>query len=338
MAVDHTGRKIKKIWCGSKRYYREINAFLTTKRQLSKIKNLAASPFRKLPREGHLRGIDFYKEDELIRAMTVTMTMFRKKHGVFPNLVNPVGFNEKIIWSKFFAEFKVPESGNKLLTYTFIPPDIQQVVQCPRIRWHSTRAILPGNDEIPPGYYYLKSNHGSNMFERIRYPLTDDQRAELERQCEQWLSNAFGLNDGEWWYNCFPREILIEDDVTNGSESISINLFIFGGKIESIALHLKSQAAGSMEEKVARLDSDFNYHPEFSRNSTLELPPLSWHIKDEMKLCASKIGEQSRFVRVDFFLGQNEDFYLGEVTFTPNNGMVRRPRKLELHLGEQWIL
>jgi hypothetical protein len=86
------------------------------------------SPFKRTPRVGHLRGIDFYKRPQLMRAMALAMVNYKAKHGTFPNLSDPRSLNEKIIWSKFFTERPVPAGGNKLLTSHFIPIDLQDTI------------------------------------------------------------------------------------------------------------------------------------------------------------------------------------------------------------------
>src|SRR5690554_6948310 len=108
MQSINPGQKLDHLHRRGKRYCRIVRAYLPARRQLAEIRKLPHSPFNHLPRDGYLRGIDFYDESGLLSAMALAMAKFRNKHGVLPNLVNPVGFNEKIVWSKFFAEFKVP--------------------------------------------------------------------------------------------------------------------------------------------------------------------------------------------------------------------------------------
>jgi hypothetical protein len=334
-------QKLDDLHSRGKRYCRILRAYLPASRQLTEIRKLPHSPFNHFPRDGYLRGIDFYDESGLTSAMALTMAKFRKSHGILPNLVEPTGFNEKIVWSKFFAEFKIPESGNKLLTHTFIPPDIQGLIQCPGIVWHSPKARLPGNDEIPPGYYYLKSNHGCGMFKRIRYPLDDRQRIDLESICRQWLAHPYGLHDGEWWYNIFTREILIEEDVTGGGESLSYNLFVFDGEIALTLQDFKPEYGNHEQSRAIRLGPDFDLHPEFSPKSPAwrsKVRKLPQPLISRMQSCATRIARPFRFARIDFFVGQDGSPYLGEVTFTPNNGCMRRPQALDRYLGGKWNL
>src|SRR5262249_26454694 len=73
------------------------------------IKASPYTPFNKAPRIGYLRGIDFYKGSKLISTIASAMYGYRWYHGVYPNLLKPKYFDEKLIKLKFFTELKVPE-------------------------------------------------------------------------------------------------------------------------------------------------------------------------------------------------------------------------------------
>jgi hypothetical protein len=310
------------------------------KRQIDSIKERPDSPFTKQPRPGHLRGIDFYDEPELIRVLALVMAQFHKVHGVFPDLLNPQGFNEKIVWTKFFAEIKIPESGNKLLTSRFIPDDLKNALTCPPIHWHSPLPRLPRNDEIAPGHYYMKASHGSGMFRRIRYPLADTDRAQLERQCKKWLDTPFGLHNGQWWYNVFEKEILLDADVAGESRSVAHDLFVFQGRVEYIIFHRKTVTMAGEEQELIRLDADFKPVPAaFQSDRPLVLAEeLPDETKMRLKEYAARIGAPFPFVRVDFVLGQDGRIHLLEVTFSPANGHAKRTAELDLWLGDRWTL
>ena len=182
-------------------------AYIQTFKQLIFIRFSKISPYKISARIGYLRGMDFYAPLKFYRVLANAMLHYKKAHGVYPNLVRPQGFSEKVFWFKFFGEVKVPESGNKLLTGHFIPAHMRHLISCPQIVWHAMQPTLPKNHELPAGSYYLKASHGSNMFKKIQYPLADQERIVLESVCQQWLTYPFGIETGEWWYNSFDKEI-----------------------------------------------------------------------------------------------------------------------------------
>lgn len=308
------------------------------RRQLQAIRSFAGSPFTRTCRPGFMRGIDFYAPAALEHALANALGAYRHRFGRYPDLTNPQLLNEKIIWFKFFGEMKVPEAGNKLLTARFLPDDAATLVKVPEIVWHSAQPTLPGNDAVAPGHYYLKASHGCNMYRRIRYPLAPDDRRALQALCRTWLAKPYGLDDGEWWYNVFPREVLLERDVCGSDGSTSWNLFVVQGEIESIALIRKPASVQRGASLKTRLDPDFRFHPDIVKSATLAAPQITPQTQQCMKTAAVAIARQFGFLRVDFLLGPDEAVYLNEITFTPGNGLLRRAESLEVGMGHKWRL
>ena len=329
----------KAIRIAKKYYY--LAAFKNiAEAQLDEIRHQNNSPFKKSPQKGLMRGIDYFSANDLVRILTLTMVQYRKVHGEFPNLVSPKGFNEKILWSKFFAEMKIPESGNKLLTSSFIPDELEGIVQCPQIRWRSALPKLPGSRELTPGSYYVKATHGSGFFQRVQYPLDEKAIAKLEKKCKKWLNSPYGIEKGEWWYNVFDKEIIIDDDVAGDSRSIAYDFFVFSGVVEHIVMHRKGDARKGEVDELTRLDADFRPLPaSFQTNRPLVAhDDLPADAIQSMKHCASRIAGNAPFVRVDFVMGKDGRPYLIEMTFSPGNGLAKRPAELEALLGSKWTL
>lgn len=301
-------------------------------KQLSKLMALPNGPFHTQLRKGYQRGIDFYSMSSLIKVLSNSMNVFRKRHGLYPNIVRPQGFNQKIFYRKFFEPILVTYCGNKLKTSSFIPDDIKSELKCPDLLWHSQFPKLPDNDALPAGSYYVKANHGSNFYELVTYPLTIESRALVEKKCSAWLQSSYGLNSGEWWYNVFTKEILIEKNVSPNADSVSLNFFVVKGSIAFICMHLKAT------DEELYLDSDFN--PIEFKSNTEKFHRLIRSLKNEtlkqLSLFAQKVGASFSFVRVDFFLGEGEDIYLAELTLSPGNALSFRPRGFDEKLGEWW--
>src|SRR5436309_2233018 len=107
-----------------------------------------APPFRTEVAPGYKRGIDFYPTVAMPRVLHSAAMQFRKVHGRFPDLIQPRRLSDKIFWSKFFRPLKVPETGNKLLTSSFIPEEAKKLVRCPEIVWHSPAPPIPRNAAV----------------------------------------------------------------------------------------------------------------------------------------------------------------------------------------------
>lgn len=51
---------------------------------------------------------------------------------------------------------------------------------------------------------------------------------------------------------------------------------------------------------------------------------------------AGKLSKDFEFVRIDFYLGKNDDIYFSEFTFSPARGAQNYPMELENKLGKLW--
>ncbi|PZF78774.1 hypothetical protein DK847_02970 [Aestuariivirga litoralis] len=293
--------------------------------QLSELRRRGLFSPAARPAEGFLRGIDFYSGARLALVLTRAMNRFHAVHGYDPDLLQPRHYAEKLFASKFLRPFKVPESGNKLLTSRFIPESLAGRLSCPEIVWHSTQPVLPPDSAVPEGVYYLKASHGSGMFRRIRYPLEARQRENLQRLCRQWLATPYGLADGEWWYGAFTPEVLLERAIGEDTDTPSFNVWSFGGQIALITIYLKSlDEEGTCYESSLWMDPGFA--PLAQQHPTR--PVLkSWTLDEQTRPLildyAREIGRQLSFARIDFLVDGEGRPWLGEVTFAPGNGNAR---------------
>jgi TupA-like ATPgrasp len=302
---------------------------------VNRIKASPHSPFNKAPQIGYLRGIDFYKGSLLISTLASAMNNYRRHHGVYPNLFKPKYFDEKLFKSKFFTEIKVPESGNKLLTSRFIPKDLETSISVAKVIWHSPIPKLPRNNEMTPGDYFLKASHGTGMFRRIKYPLREDEFICLEKTCEEWLENRFGLQNGEWWYDTSQKEMLIEEPVGTENSPISWHFYTFDGVIGLIVAHRKFESDWLGEFSLFDERFEILAYPKVFRPA--KDIRLTQDTKNQLRRYASLIGSQFRFVRVDFLVDDNQKIYLGELTFCPGNAAnLFLTDELQTYLGGLW--
>lgn len=310
----------------------------SARRLIMRIESFPDSPFNKIPRDGHLRGIDFYSRKELIRAVATTITNYKLAHGRQPDLLLPKTFNEKICWSKFFREFRIPDSGNKLRTSSFIPQHLHDTITCPKIIWHSSKPQLPSNQQISAGVYYLKASHGSGMVKRVSFPLRIEDRLELEAIAKKWLNTPFGIDTGEWWYGVFEKELILEEAVGGEESTTTFNFHVFAGEVAMISCY-KKNLSGAGADLALLLDPKFNVLP-FCAEEAEPMCELPFSMEAGLKLrhIAGSIAKQFEYARVDFLLDEQERPFLGEVTFTPGDGRYRWPANLDSELGSKWAL
>jgi hypothetical protein len=299
-------------------------------------KNLTSLPFDKQAKAGHLRGIDFYDPGDLVKVIAFLIGRHKGFYEEHLDLIQPTSYTEKINWSKLFREIKIPESGNKLLTGEFIPSSIRDCLSRPSVVWHSPLPVLPSNDAIAPGEYYLKSNHGSDRTRRIRYPLTVIEKQTLEQMAAGWLRTRYGMQSGEWFYNAFQREVMLEQAVTSTVESISWDVYVFGGEIEMISANQKTTEGG---RRSTWFDRNFNLFRAQARDRERAVgAELSNENKDDIVNFALEMAKQTDNVRFDFFVGDEGRVFLGEVTFTTLSGRRGADRDFDFSFGQKWLI
>lgn len=310
-----------------------VPAIATIREQIGALISRPGSPFYVPPPAGLLRGIDVYPVSTLLRVASLGAYRYKQAHGVFPNLQQPKRLSEKIFRANYFRPLKVPETGNKLATGSFLPKHLQSEIALAEIVWRSRKAQLPPDDEIEAGTYYLKTNHGSDMFRRIEWPVSHDQRGELEQEFAGYLAKPYGYDSGEWWYTCIDRALFLERSVSSDPHPIAWCCYTFRSKVALVIAYRKL----GPEAETIWLNPDFtpaSLQNPSKRRPRLELP--SEATRQAMLLAASAIGRPFPFVRVDFLLGDDERIYLSELTFSPGNATTPWPAELDLQLGALW--
>ena len=299
--------------------------------QLCRIIASANGPFRRAPPPGHLRGIDVYSAAQLPVVLRNAADSFHKALDRYPDIVAPERMSDKMFASKFLRPFKVPESGNKLLTSAFIPDEVKDLVTVAPIVWHSKVAKIPRGDALEPGVYYLKTSHGCNMYRRVTYPISDAEADALDAQFGQMLATRYGMASGNWWHSRFQPELMIEKSVGSTEFSTSFNYYVIDGKVELLVPFQKLRGG----YRKTYFTADFERLPE-DTPADAEFTMPSDATKALMLKLALAIGGPLGFARVDFLLDDDERPYLGEVTFTPGNAQTHISDELDLRLGRAW--
>lgn len=278
------------------------------------------SPFHRRPPSGFLRGIDFYSGHDLLHVMANAMRGFEAAHGHFPDLADPRRCQEKLFWRKFLGQVKVPESGDKLTHHRLIPDALRPVVRVPEVVWRSATPSLPDDDEIEPGWYFLKANHGSRFNAQVRFPLPPGQRAVLARLTARWLDAAYGIDDGEWWYGLVPRRIFLERSLSGGATIVTWEFVVVNGVLAGVNAVRRIGTA----KNVAWMRPDFTLH-DFQDPAVLAIvdpPPLA----DAARLrdIVLELARPFNFVRVDLHVVGGA-IYLSEFTLSPANALSVLP-------------
>ncbi|MCR4754925.1 MAG: glycosyl transferase [Lachnospiraceae bacterium] len=241
---------------------------------------------------------------------------------------NPVTFNEKLQWLKLNDRNPLYHKlADKIEVKKWVADKIGEQYIIPTLQvWNE-----PGEIDFDnlSDRFVLKCNHNSGVG---MYICTDklNVNAEMVRQgLAEGLAQDYYLPYREWAYKDIPRKILAEEyistetsnDMSSSYGLIDYKVHCFNGTplfIEVIGD--RDHSAGTAKADLYdfdwnRLDWGFGDYPSFGK--ILPKPDNLQELYD----VTSKLSEQMRYVRVDFYI-IDRDLKFGEMTFYPNGGMV----------------
>ncbi len=303
----------------------------------SQLGAIMASPeqdFVKPPPHSTLRGIDVYSAPVLVHAMARAVDLYVHTHRRLPNLVYPASLTEKMLWSKFFTPIPMPSAGDKLAISRYLPPGYEDRIAIPTRVWTSPKPALPANDEILPGAYFLKANHGSGFNLALTYPLSEPDRAAAQATAASWLASDYGMAWGEWWYSRFQRRLLLEAHLGEpGADVPDWKFWVINGRMYLAQVNLDRAA----NHRLAFYDRDYGYlrmknrwYPQAEKIAK----PATY---DAMVEAAEAIGQRFSFARVDFYLPPSGQITLGEITLCPDNAATPFSSvDFDFRLGRRW--
>ena len=260
---------------------------------------------------------------------------YRKKNGVFPNVIAPKTFNEKVLHRIIFDRRPIlAQLTDKAAVRSYVESRLGRQV-LPKLYYITTRPETIPFDQLPDRFV-VKPTHGCNWVQMIMDKSTLD-RAALIETCKGWLNQSFYKINREWIYKNIERRIIVEEFVDDGSEGApnDYKLYVFDGTVRLI--HVDK---GRFRDHLRHF-----FTPDWKRvdvrhvhtrvpSADMPKPP---HL-EEMIAAAETLGVGLDFVRADFY-DTTEKLYFGELTTTPGCGRnLFNPQKFERYLGSLWRL
>lgn len=223
-----------------------------TKFSLSKIHENKLHGVDTVSPRGYLRGLDVLGRD-FMPALRRSCRIYWKNHGVLPNLLNPSTFTEKQLLLKFFAPIPSVATSDKLGSRVYAKHITNSDLLIPKLLWKSKACKLPENDEIPPGRYWFKSNHGAGTNMPVTFPIAQQERINLKKKAESWLSRIHNERLSLWWYETFERYVYLEEDLSDagGFSADDWKFFVCNGKV-SLFQHDRSRHKGHVQTIFTR--------------------------------------------------------------------------------------
>jgi D-alanine-D-alanine ligase-like ATP-grasp enzyme len=146
------------------------------------------------------------------------------------------------------------------------------------------------------------------------------------------LTAAYGFLSGNWWHNCFPRQLMIEKAIGSEEFTTSLNYTVAGGELIRIGAFQKIPDG----HRKTNFTVDWEPYDNIEDSEPADFRMPSQATKDRMAEAARLIGANHGYVRVDFLLDDEDQPYLGELTFTPGNALTIITPDVERELGAKW--
>ena len=269
---------------------------------------------------------------ELCVDILKSMELYRNAHGVFPNLILPKTFSEKVVHRSLFDNRPVlSQFADKFAVRAYVAERLGSEV-LPKLYWVGDNpADIPF--ESLPRQFVIKPTHGAGWIEFVRDKSTL-QQDRLIATCRDWLSRNFYEVARERFYKDIPRRIIVEELLDDGAGRVPADhkFFVFHGKVKLVASVYDRFNAnhGYM------CDREWNAVSVRLRPSAKKVsypPPKNWHALVE---AAETLGRGVDFVRADFYDTPN-GIYFGELTNTPGAGLLPFcPNSFDRYLGSLW--
>lgn len=257
---------------------------------------------------------------------------FRKIFGHFPDIANPITFNEKLNWLKLHDRSSLHTiCADKYRSRTIIRKIIGDKYLIPlEFQTYEVNDIGP---EILPNYpVVIKSNLdcGGMIFVWDKNSIDWNKTRGFFKKC---LKKNHYYYSREWQYkNIIPciivEKLLLDED---GKIPNDYKVYCFNGVARFIAV---DQDKGTDTQARNWYDTEWNKHDiNFymkGDNRLLKRPSCL----DTMISCSQKLAEDFKFLRVDWYV-LNEKIFIGELTFHPGGAMIPfYPNKWDNILGD----
>lgn len=263
-----------------------------------------------------------------------TLWWYKKKLGVFPNVIKPRTFNEKIQYRKLhdrrpLLTLMVDKYGAR----EYVKRKIGEQV-LPKLLFVTENPV-----EIPfsalPDRFVVKPTHGAGWVRVVTDKRTADT-AEIVRQCQFWMTQNYYNWTREWTYKNVKPRIIVEEFIGDDASAVPIDykFFVFAGKVAFIQVDI-----GRFKDLRRNIyDTSWNWMDvALDFPNALDDVPRPPHLETMIEH-AQVLGKDIDFVSVDLY-DTKERVYFGEFTMAPGHGFVQfRPKKFDEYLGGLWTV
>lgn len=275
---------------------------------------------------------------KLVSDKTQGIRSFRRRIGANPDLANPVGFNEKILWLKL-------HNRHPLMTVCTDKVLVRDYVRGQGLEGILNRVygVYDSADDIDfsslPSKAFIKTNHGSGT--NIKWDATRPfDQAAFRNQFNLALKSNYYHQSREWSYKYIEPKIIVEEVLEHHDPLVDYRFLCFDGEVKALFVDIETAAADGSHNPGARrnvYDPDFNLlSVKVGRDnfppSQVSRPPNFC----QMRAVAETLSAPFAFCRVDLY-NLDGRIVFGEITFYPGSGGQKvTPESADKKFGS-WI-
>jgi hypothetical protein len=261
-------------------------------------------------------------------------TAYNNSHGVYPSLIFPIRFTEKMQWRKLFdlnPTYSV--LCDKLAVRDFVGERVGQEVLIPLLWFGDDPSAIPFDTLEPP--YILKSSHASGHTIIVEDKALIDERA-IHETARSWLAWNHAEAFNEPGYVHVPQALLVERLLLNrdGSAPLEHKVFVFDGVarlIQTLTVSARNRARFASHHTTDWVELPWRFVAPTLDHSLN--PPR--RLKEIIKT-AEHLGAGFDHVRIDLY-ECDDRIYAGEMTIYAHSGLQPiTPDTADFVLGAYW--
>lgn len=226
---------------------------------------------------------------------------YYKKLKSYPDLKNPLSYNDKIQWLKIYDQ------------------DPNHVICCDKLKvkdWVEERVsgIVISNTESYPAVW--KTTHDSGG---ITFVNSADDIKSAEKKLKKRLKKTYGFQKGEWAYSLVKPAIIKEKRINNGD--VDYKFHCCNGEVKWLQM-IWDRYTDVKESIMCSNGNVLDLHLDHEMKHT----PQKYFCTDqefkELKRVAEILSKEWKYVRVDLYLSKGQVWF-GELTFWPKSGCYK---------------
>ena len=242
---------------------------------------------------------------------------FYQKFGRFPDLQNPVTYNEKIQWLKLFEINRLKIiCSDKIEMRNFISSIIGPGFT-PEIYNIGSNFETVMSRKLPD-QFVLKASHDSGTVYNFGPKGLDLKSSyhKVKRVCDRALSTHYGWSKGEWPYSFLTPRLFVEENLASEEGLVDYKFHCVDGLVRWVQVIWDRDT--SVKEAIfmrdgRQLDIHFDHFMMKYR-----FPRIPERFTEAIEL-AERIAQQFSYVRIDTYI-IGDSIYVGELTFFPRGG------------------